>query len=479
MQMQHKQQQTTAPRRRLSTEASAWLVLSVFFVASIGLFGVVVWQGWAYRNAAMQTLDGAQLRSHVRSGVLYQAPRTLSYTSIERLPTAVDPCPQHADICMPFRPGYRIKVMPEAGYGPVASLVLPDQSHIQFFSANHATEVLYERYQVTRWTDNKQVVNFAQTSGYARYDLIPNKGYQVVEYSVVLPDGYKVWLTNDGSYSISIIPGLPDAVPPQKQQIEVAVRSGSATIVRGDTTRSFAKGYKVVIGDDGAFPKPEQAVWELVRDPAWSALRTPASASDVPVAWERYSRASAPEMTESEKSGTIRLLQGCEPWAKSPCAAADTVPVLRLERTGAQSRAHAVGVQQTIDADISEFANLRITAWVRLLTVQKPPTVIAACPLKFQVIFKVASPADPQQERTVCLYPTDQVGPALDTGGISNSTGDPIYRAQPVNQWYYLQFDLRRDEYLKAAHYLQQLRIEADGLTYYAEITQLSMLGIQ
>jgi hypothetical protein len=42
-----------------------------------------------------------------------------------------------------------------------------------------------------------------------------------------------------------------------------------------------------------------------------------------------------------------------------------------------------------------------------------------------------------------------------------------------------LDIDLREDEYLKLARYIQVIRIEAEGLNYLAEITDLSLTGRQ
>jgi hypothetical protein len=128
-----------------------------------------------------------------------------------------------------------------------------------------------------------------------------------------------------------------------------------------------------------------------------------------------------------------------------------------------------------MDADVSEFTSLRLTAWVRLLAQQSASerTDGASCPVKFQLVYKFISPDDQQQERTICLYPT--------TGKVigQQESGQTLYRALPLYQWYKLDIDLREDEYLKLARYIQVIRIEAEGLNYLAEITDLSLTGRQ
>jgi hypothetical protein len=54
-----------------------------------------------------------------------------------------------------------------------------------------------------------------------------------------------------------------------------------------------------------------------------------------------------------------------------------------------------------------------------------------------------------------------------------------LYRALPLYRWYKLDLDLREDEFLKLARYIQVLRIEADGVNYLAEVTSLSLTGRQ
>lgn len=463
------------PKPLISTELSAWLVLSMFFVASLVVLVLLGQVAWANYNAAMRTLDGAQLRSHVTTGVLYQEPRSLSSRTLERLPNSLDPCAGEIDICLPLKPGYRIKTMPAAGYGPVASMVLPDATHIQLWAQDSGTDIVYSSYQVSRWTTQKQVVNVTQNAGYARYDLAEFQPYTVVEYSVTLPDGYKVWMTPGGSYSIRVIPVSNTPVQDTSARIEIAVRAGSATVAHAGQTVSLAERQMVMMDSDEGIPEPQAATWEIVRDPEWSGIKARKDTPDAPSDWESYARLGSPTMSAAERNGTVAVVLGCNPKTPDFCKTDKQLQVLRISRTGIQTHDYAVGVAQYMDADVSEFTSLRLTAWVRLLAQQSVSerTDGSSCPVKFQLVYKFISPDDQQQERTICLYPT--------TGKVigQQESGQTLYRALPLYQWYKLDIDLREDEYLKLARYIQVIRIEAEGLNYLAEITDLSLMGRQ
>ncbi|NBU63595.1 MAG: hypothetical protein EBS29_03710, partial [Chloroflexia bacterium] len=144
---------------RLTPEQSAWLILTTFFVAAVILLAWVMQLAWHGYVGAMRSQDGAMLRGHVVSGVLLQEPRSLTSHTIERLPAAVDPCQNQSDICAPLSIGDRIKTLPAAGYGPVASLVLPDTTHIQLWAQGNGSDIVYHSYQVSRWSHRRQVVN--------------------------------------------------------------------------------------------------------------------------------------------------------------------------------------------------------------------------------------------------------------------------------------------------------------------------------
>jgi hypothetical protein len=116
-----------------------------------------------------------------------------------------------------------------------------------------------------------------------------------------------------------------------------------------------------------------------------------------------------------------------------------------------------------------------LTAWVRVLTQTVPLSGIAdsECPISFQLTYKFISPSDQQMERVFCLYAFK----SEDT--LVQDNGSTRYRSLPPYEWYRLDVDLREDEYLRFARYLQEIRIEAYGHDYLAEITDISLIGKQ
>jgi hypothetical protein len=157
------------------------------------------------------------------------------------------------------------------------------------------------------------------------------------------------------------------------------------------------------------------------------------------------------------------------------CSESEQVRTLRLRRDGNQVRPFAVGIEQTLDADVSEYTSLRLSAWVRVLTQTVPLAGIAGseCPIMFQITYKNLSPADVQKERTYCLYAYNESGVQVE------DTGSIRYRALPPFQWYQLIVDLRDDEFIRTARYIQSLRIEARGHDYLSEITDVTLVGRQ
>ncbi len=451
-------------------EFSAWVTLIIAFGFFVIIAVVTLQLAWQAYTSAMRTQEGAMLRSHVAVGVLLQEPRSVTSRAIERLPENVDPCPGESDICIPLRSGDRVRTVPAAGYGPVASLVLPDTTHIQLWAQDEGSDLVYHTYQVSRWNNQRQIVSLQQHSGYARYDVAQFQPYQKVEYNVVLPDGVTVWMTPGGSYSVHIYDKN------RQNHYEIAVRSGSATVQHASKTVSLASGELVVVDHDGVIADPVAASWQLLRDPDWQDISSEDSGTTTVGGWNELRRAEAPNMRVDELNGRLSVVQGCSPESPDLCSADEQVRVLRLRRDGNQTRPFAVGVEQDLNADVSEYTSLRLTAWVRVLTQSVPVDGGIAgseCPVMFTLVYKYISPADEQLERNFCLYAYKS------TDTLVTDTGRIRYRALPPFEWYRLDVDLREDEYLRLARYLQSVRIEARGNDYMAEITDLALIGRQ
>jgi hypothetical protein len=95
-------------------------------------------------------------------------------------------------------------------------------------------------------------------------------------------------------------------------------------------------------------------------------------------------------VSAAEKNGRLEVSLGCRPERPDFCSAEDQVRILRFRRDGNQIRPFAVGIDQTLDADVSEYTSLRLTAWVRVLTQTVPLAGIAGseCPVMFKLTFK-------------------------------------------------------------------------------------------
>jgi hypothetical protein len=406
------------------------------------------------------------------AGVVMQEPRSLTSRTIERLPGALDPCPGESDVCVPLTTGDRIKTLPAAGYGPVASLVLPDTTHIQLWAQGAGSDIVYRTYQVSRWTNQRQIVNLQQNAGYARYDIAANHHYLRVEYSVTLANNITIWMTPGGSYSINVIPD--DDALDTRVQFELAVRTGSATVQRGTDVVQVAKGQIAEVTRDNEILPPRTATWQLIHDPQWRNIARELS-NENRYNWREFARADAPNMSASEQNGAVQVVSTCSPQSPDLCSESEQVRTLRLRRDGNQVRPFAVGIEQTLDADVSEYTSLRLSAWVRVLTQTVPLAGIAGseCPIMFQITYKNLSPADVQKERTYCLYAYNESGVQVE------DTGSIRYRALPPFQWYQLIVDLRDDEFIRTARYIQSLRIEARGHDYLSEITDVTLVGRQ
>ena len=141
------------------------------------------------------SVPGSLLRSHVNTGVVVQPRGQLTPLSIVRLPSGRDPCPNSQDICNVLNEGASVKTQREAGYGPVASLVLPDKSHIQLWASPNGADLTLTRYQVTQWNNQQQIVQLVQHAGYVRYDIAKGQAYKQIVYEVQTDSGTRIRLS--------------------------------------------------------------------------------------------------------------------------------------------------------------------------------------------------------------------------------------------------------------------------------------------
>ena len=247
---------------------------TVFFcvIAALGSYAASQF----YTNATLTR--EALVRVHVRSGVGYQ-PRGSGTLS-----TPTNQCSEIPDICIDrMREGERLKAFRNAGYGPVATLVIPDAdppSQVDLWSLPYGADLTLERYRVSRWNSRQQEVVVRQDAGYARYDLRGGAGYERASYTVLLGGTIQAQLDTDGSYSINV-PRNDDgvlvrthtAVPTATLTLaEIAVRSGSALISSGGKTLVVRPGNLVRIDAKGVIGVPEEAAWNVLADGGIYAL---------------------------------------------------------------------------------------------------------------------------------------------------------------------------------------------------------------
>jgi hypothetical protein len=461
-------------------ETSAWLILLSFFA----LFCIIVASssalGWRYYRTATVPINGTLLRSHVNAGVVIQARGELNPSSVERLPPSRDPCPNNADICAELRPGDTVKTRREAGYGPVASVILPDETHIQLGASPNEAEVTLEHFLVSKWNDERQEVLLAQHAGYARYDIAEGQRYQSVEYSVDVGNDTSVRLTPGGSYSISVATGdearVRMAWDRRPLQAEVAVRKGTA-IVQHDYQRALVSpGEKVQLSSSGALSQIQVASWELLAAGGFEDFKQEHLYLADSHTWQRYWVPNVPAMPRAEQNGDFTVVQSCPPAKPDLCTPDEQVPIGQFRRDGNQTRPHTAGIEQTLDVDVSEYTSIHFTGWVRVLNQSVPDAGAqgSECPVMIWFKYKPTSPTDQEQSRFFCIYSVvDTSSPALpDLEAIR-------YRQVPRFQWYRLDIELRDDSLIRQARYLQTLRVEARGHDYLSEITGLSLVGTQ
>lgn len=479
--MAHTIQPAPETRAGLAPQASAWLILLIFF----GVFCVIVTStallGWRYYTTAMIPVDGTLLRSHVNTGVVMLARGQLSPSSLERLPQDRDPCPDSRDICMPISEGASIRTRREAGYGPVASLVLPDTTHIQLWASPTGAEIALDRYQVTQWNRSRQDVVLTQHAGYARYDIAGSQSYTQVDYTIQIDAATSVELV-PGSYSIYVptsdtstdrLPAL--TLDGRRLLAEVAVRKGGAIVVRGESRVPIKAGEKIQIAVGGGVSSPLPAEWQLIADGDFQLYTQQNRYGEGSLTWRQYWNENAPGLTTAEKNARFTVVRGCRPEMPDLCGPADQVSIGQLRRDGGQTRPYTIGVEQKLDVDVSEYTSLRLQGWVRVLQQSVPGTggQGSECPIMIQLVYKPTSPTDQEQARYICVYASD--------GSTSDLPDLQVirYRPVPAYRWYHLDIELRDDQLIKQARYIQTIRIEARGHDYLAEVTGFSLIGQQ
>jgi hypothetical protein len=470
-------------RRRARPETSAWLILTTFFLIFCALVAAAGLAGWRYYTGAMRRVDGGLVRVHARAGVTYQA--TGSTKKITPDAQCEDNPAGVTDACQDLNEGDQVQAVPDAGYGQVASIKLPDQTQIDMWAHPTGADLTLQKYAVSRWSKQRQIIEFKQSAGYARYDIPPKvrSQYDDVLYSVTISSttGVSLILSPGGSYSVNV-PHAEDGRPQPVADsgapllVEVAVRAGSVDVRTPGGIVTVYPGEKVQVDTSGAATQPVPASWQLIRNGQLEDW-PPGATTDANGSWIQGFDVTDANTTDAERNGTFSILRRCGPVTPDNCTSSEYVNIGQFSRQGNQSKSFAVQIGQSLDLDVSEYPRLELRAWVRIAnqSIAKAGELGTECPMTIKLTYKERSPSDTEQNRYFCIYvdetaadlPKDQKGSEF------------IYTPVHQGQWYNLKYPLRTYSSLKEAYYLQSILIRANGHDYVSEITDISLVAAQ
>jgi len=458
-------------------ETSAWFLLLAFFLIFCLIVAGAGYAGWNYYASATLPIEDLPehgvVRVHTNAGVVYQPKSKTDLITPREL--CADNTADVRDVCFRLEEGYRVRTVPEAGYGPVASIVLPDRTQVDLWAHPTGADMTLDKYQVTRWNNQRQQVVFRQNAGYARYDVHAGQPYADVQYSVEITTGVRVLLTPGGSYRVNVPHDDPGDPPTRTEShvpmlVEVAVRAGHAEIQGPNQRTTIGAGNLVQVDRDGVLSAPLPARWELIRDGDFAAH----SSDEYNRRSDTWSVTSSPPLADSRRNGYFAVVNNCRPETPDFCPRpADRTTVGQFRREGDQKDQFITSITQTLDVDVSEFTrSLRLSAWTRVLTqtVQGAGVQGSECPIMIVLTYKTTSPAAKETDHTVCVY----------SGAEAQSKVDYIdYVRMAPFDWYHLDINLRDIPELKPVRYLQRLRVEARGHDYLSEITDISLVGTE
>jgi hypothetical protein len=258
-------------------------------------------------------------------------------------------------------------------------------------------------------------------------------------------------------------------------QVEVAVRKGQASVVRGVRRIAISPGEKLQVSQNGGIDPPVPATWELIADGDFTQYRQQNMYHDGSLTWRQFWNENAPDLTANEKKASFSIIRACRPETPDLCTAEEQAYIGQFRRDGGQTKPFTTGIFQELDVDVSEYTSLRLKGWVRVLQQSVPGTGAqgSECPIMIQLIYKPTSPTDQEQQRYICVYSTDKGEKQVPDLQVIR------YRPVPPYTWYQIDIELRGDTLIKQARYLQTIRIEARGHDYLAEVTGFSMVGQQ
>jgi hypothetical protein len=467
-------------------------MLLTFFFTFCALTAVIGYFGWQYYTNAMMPVEDTVLLANV-NGVLYQPPdKTVAQDIVQ--PTARVPrCEDKQNLCVPIPEGWRVVAKPGIGYGSNASLKLIDGTQIDLHGYRDGAALKLKTYKVSRWTNQRQDVVIEHDTGYARYDVASGQSYKHINYTVEIGNDIKVYLSPGGSYSINVLRDLNGEphtrlVTNEPILAEIAVRSGNVTVQSGNMLQPLRSNEKVHVALDGTISTYEKASWELIADGNFARhTNEQYNNPDGTDTWKLSNSVGVQNMPVAEQNGEFRVIKTCPPQQRF-CSANQQIHYGTFRREGPQTNTFITGIEQRVNADISEYKDtLLLTAWVSVLK-QEPDLagqLGSECPIMIHINYKWRGPADAPLTYKICIYTSKDDKPK-----------DIPVKDYGVNNYYQvsrfsfeqLAIDLREVERdvreenpgqpnISEAWYIESIRIEARGHEYLSQITDISLVG--
>lgn len=458
--------------RQTTVQSNAWNVVLVFFAVFCALVATAGYFGWRYYTNATIPVETTLALKYVDTGVLLRPPGRS--TSQDLTMPAVPPqsCPtDDLKYCDFFTEGQRLIGQRDAGYGPVAALKLPDQSLINLHTQPSGFDLTLKKYQISRWTRDRQDVVIEQRAGYARYDLAENQTVKQATFKVVV-SGVTINLALGGSYSIDV-PRTESGKPRGRLitdtplLVEVAVRRGSAVVESLATTLVMRPNDKVQVAADGTFVNNDDtpfqpAEWELIADGDFT----------------RYTTAQYNTARDELDAATTWNVRSYSDGTVVPGEfSIVTYPQMvygKFVRAVGDGKQYNTGIDNLIGADVSEYTkSLRFHAEVIVLAQSITDTgeLGTECPIWVTLNYQLRSPTDGPQSYQMCAFINSENSSFVNDGSTNYQPVVP-FTSNTID------FDLRKlPAAIKDAWYISSIRVEARGHDYDSRIAHISLIG--
>lgn len=478
--------------RTKDLQASAWQIVLGFFVIFCALVATGGYFGWRYYSSATVSVMDTVALKYVDTGILRQQAGSNVLQDLVRPPEVPAKCQQpqfKSAVCDFFTEGQRLVGRRGAGFGPVASLALPDGTQVNLHTQPDGFDFSLEKYQVSRWTTDRQEVEFEQNAGYARFDLGRDQPYKNVTYAVKI-GGITVYLAPGGSYSTDVPRdenGNPRGrlITDAPLLAEIAVRRGTARVQAKGQTLDLHDGDLIQIALDGtptmnAGTPYQDAAWELIPDGDFSRFTTEQyNSQGQTTTWNINDYNDDPQ--KKRLPGRFSVTRTCPP-EKLFCVAGEYISYGQFQRDVGDGKPYETGVLNPLDVDISEYTqSLVFHAQVSVLnqTLSNTGDNGTECPVTIQINYKIGSPNENDQKYLACVFYLDQKNPDY----VQSQGGSIEYHVIKQAGFYPIEFDLRKvgnpndPNAPRYARYISGIRVYANGHDYFSQVTRVSLVG--